>query len=101
MSTEEVQDIKYMIDCCLIELHDDYFDIKVNNYHNIFEITIKSNTKFKISSIQPRVLTLIDYVKSCNQTIINYQADNSKIFKAYPLFYYNNIKKFKITIKII
>ena len=100
MSTEEVQDIKYMIDYCLIELHDDYLDIKVNNYHNIFEITIKSNTKFKISSIQPRVLTLIDYVKSCNQTIINYQVDNLKL-KVYPLFNFKPINRFKITIKII
>lgn len=109
---EEIEDI---IDGVLVELIDDDFEVRkvfvdsetyqFNNRHIIDVYITNENKKgFKISKIQPKVLTVVDFMKRRYGAIISYQTmeSNSKreFHKTFPLFKYNLIKKFKITITI-
>ena len=108
---EEIEDI---IDGVLVELIDDDFEIKKvfvdsetyqfgNNRHIIDVYITKENKKgFKISKIQPKVLTVVDFMKRRYDADVSYQTMDSKreLHKIFPFFKYNQIKKFKITITI-
>ena len=108
---EEIEDI---IDGVLVELIDDDFEIKKvfvdsetyqfgNNRHIIDVYITKENKKgFKISKIQPKVLTVVDFMKRRYDADVSYQTMDGKreFHKTFPLFKYNLIKKFKITITI-
>jgi hypothetical protein len=109
---EEIEDI---IDGVLVELIDDDFEIKKvfvdsekyqfgNNRHIIDVYINKENKKgFKISEIQSKVLTLNDFMRRRYDANVSYQTMESskrEFHKIFPLFKYNLIKKFKITITI-
>lgn len=110
---EEIEDI---IDGVLVELIDDDFEIKKvfvdsetyqfgNNRHIIDVYITKENKKgFKISKIQPKVLTVTDFMKRRYDADVSYQTMESntkrEFHKIFPFFKYNQIKKFKITITI-
>ena len=109
---EEIEDI---IDGVLVELIDDDFEVRkvfvdsetyqFGNGRHIIDVYLTKDKKgFKISKIQPKVLTVVDFMKRRYNAIISYQTmeSNSKreFHKTFPLFKYNLIKKFKITITI-
>lgn len=103
--TDKIEDIYNMIDCCLVELQDDGFVVEKTNHLNIIDILIKNNDLFKLSDIQTKVLTLIDYLNIANSCLISYQTLGPRtdrvLHKVYPLFMFSKIKKFKISIKLI
>jgi hypothetical protein len=113
---QDVQQENYdIIDGVLVELIDDDFEVrkvfvnsetyKFGNRHIIDVYITKENKKgFKISKIQPKVLTVVDFMKRRYDANVSYQTmeSNSKreFHGVFPLFKYNQIKKFKITITI-
>ena len=109
------QEIEDIIDGVLVELIDDDFEVRkvfvdseiyqFGNGRHIIDVYItKENKKFKISKIQSKVLTVVDFMKRRYDANVYYQTmeSNSKreFHKTFPLFKYNLIKKFKITITI-
>ena len=110
------EEIDNIIDGVLVELIDDDFEVRkvfvdsdtyqYSNGRHIIDVYItKENKKgFKISKIQPKVLTVVDFMKRRYDANVSYQTmeSNSKreFHGVFPLFKYNQIKKFKITITI-
>lgn len=108
---EEIEDI---IDGVLVELIDDDFEIKkvfvdsenyaYSNGRHLIDVYINKENKwgFKISKIQSKVLTLVDFMKRRYDANVSYQTMDSKreFHGVFPFFKYNRIKKFKITITI-
>lgn len=108
---EEIEDI---IDGVLVELIDDDFEIKkvfvdsetyqFGNGRHIIDVYINKENKkgFKISEIQSKVLTLNDFMRRRYDANVSYQTMDSKreFHGTFPLFKYNQIRKFKITITI-
>ena len=108
---EEIEDI---IDGVLVELIDDDFEVRkvfvdsdshnFGNGRHIIDVYINKENKkgFKISEIQSKVLTLNDFMRRRYDANVSYQTMDSKreLHGTFPLFKYNLIKKFKITITI-
>lgn len=103
------QDADNIIDCALVELVDDYFNIEKSiveyNGSILVEIYINPENKseFKISKIQPKVLTVVELMKRRYDAIVTYQTmskSKREMFPNFPLFKYDKIKRFKVTIKI-
>lgn len=109
---EEIEDI---IDGVLVELIDDDFEVRKvfvdsdshnfgNGRHIIDVYLTKDKNGFKISEIQSKVLTLNDFMRRRYDATVSYQTMDSKSKREFhgifPLFKYNLIKKFKITITI-
>jgi hypothetical protein len=109
------EEIDNIIDGVLVELIDDDFEIKkvfvdsekyqFGNNRHIIDVYINKENKwgFKISKIQSKVLTLVDFMKRRYDANVSYQTmDSSKreFHGVFPFFKYNRIKKFKITITI-
>jgi hypothetical protein len=106
------EEIDNIIDGVLVELIDDDFEIKkvfldsLNHClgKNTIDVHISKGNKknFKISKIQPKVLTVVDFMKRRYHANVSYQTYDSKreLHTTFPLFKYNQIKKFKITITI-
>jgi hypothetical protein len=104
------KDIDNIIDCALVELLDEYFIIDKRPYHQTnsltFDILINLENKsgFKISQIQPKVLTVVELMERRYDAIITYQTLNKtkrEMFTHFPLFKYDKIKRFKVSIKIM
>ena len=108
------QEIEDIIDGVLVELIDDDFEIKkvfvdsenyaYSNGRHLIDVYINKENKkgFKISEIQSKVLTLNDFMRRRYDANVSYQTMDSKreLHGTFPLFKYNLIKKFKITITI-
>ena len=104
------KDVDNIIDCALVELTDEYFLVEKRTYHEpkslIVYILINPEDKsgFKISQIQLRVLTVVELMKRRYDAKVTYQTmskSKREMFTNFPLFKYDKIKKFKVSIKII
>ncbi len=104
------EDVDNIIDCAFVELIDDYFavDKKFVEYKNTLVVDLYINPEnksgFKISQIQPKVLTVVELIKRRYDAKITYQTmskSKREMFPNFPLFKYDKIKRFKVSIKII
>lgn len=104
------EDADNIIDCALVELVDDYFNIEksIVEYNNSIFIELYINpenkSEFKISQIQSKVLTVVELMKRRYGAIVTYQTmskSKREMFPNFPLFKYDKIKRFKVSIKII
>ena len=104
------EDVDNIIDGALAELSDEYFifDKRFTEYNNSLFIDLFINLEdksgFKISQIQPRVLTVVELMKRRYNAKVTYQTKSKskrEIFPNFPLFKYDKIKRFKVSIKII
>ena len=104
------EDVDNIIDCALAELSDEYFifDKKFVEYNDSLLIDLHINpenkSEFKISKIQPRVLTVVELMKRRYNAKVTYQTmskSKREMFLNFPLFKYDKIKRFKVSIKIM
>lgn len=104
-----IEDVDNIIDCALVELIDEYFLIEKRVHHEskslIVDLLINPQNKseFKISKIQPSVLTVIELMKRRYDAKVTYQTmskSKREMFPNFPLFKYDKIKRFKVSIKI-
>lgn len=105
MNEDKINEIYDKIECSLVDLYDNDFKIKRWASGNYVEITIKHKQDFKISDIQPNILSLIEYLKVSESFLTTYETldkrTNVKTYKIFPLFTYTKIRKFKISIQLI
>jgi hypothetical protein len=108
------QEIDDIIDGVLVELIDDDFEVRkvfvdsekyqFGNNRHIIDVYVTKENKcgFKISKIQPKVLTVVDFMKRRYDANVSYQTIDNKreLHGTFTLFKYNRIKKFKIIITI-
>ena len=77
-----------------------YYKNKTLYYDN----QIKNKSEFKISQIQTKVLTVVELMKRRYDAKVTYQTmskSKREMFPNFPLFKYDKIKRFKVSIKII
>lgn len=103
---EEIQETKEQItdimDDVFAELFDESFQLKHHVGYRQIVISLTNKEKFKISTVQSKVLMLVDYLKS-QYSHISYEVKSNKQmaeFKHFPLFFYKEITEFKIIITI-
>ena len=104
------EDVDNIIDCALAELIDDYFTVDKNfvEYKDALLvdllINLENKSEFKISQIQPKVLTVVELMKRRYDANVTYQTmskSKREMFPNFPLFKYDKIKRFKVSIKIM
>jgi hypothetical protein len=104
------EDVDNIIDCALAELIDDYFTVDKNfvEYKDALLVDLlinpESKSEFKISQIQPKVLTVVELMKRRYDANVTYQTmtkSKREMFPNFPLFKYDKIKRFKVSIKIM
>jgi len=104
------EDVDNIIDCAFAELIDDYFAVNKNfvEYKDSLVVDLfinpESKSEFKISQIQPKVLTVVELMKRRYDAKVTYQTmskSKREMFPNFPLFKYDKIKRFKVSIKII
>jgi hypothetical protein len=111
------EDIEDIIDGVLVELIDDDFEVRkvfvdsknypYSNGRHLIDVYInkENNEGFKISEIQSKVLTLNDFMRRRYDATVSYQTMDSKskrqLHGTFPLFKYNQIRKFKIIITFL
>jgi hypothetical protein len=104
------EDVDNIIDCAFAELIDDYFAVNKNfvEYKDSLVVDLfinpESKSEFKISQIQPKVLTVVELMKRRYDAKVTYQTmskSKREMFPTFPLFKYDKIKRFKVSIKII
>jgi hypothetical protein len=104
------EDVDNIIDCALAELSDEYFAVNKNfvEYKDSLVVDLfinpESKSEFKISQIQPKVLTVVELMKRRYDAKVTYQTmskSKREMFPNFPLFKYDKIKRFKVSIKIM
>ena len=104
------EDVDNIIDCAFAELIDDYFAVNKNfvEYKDSLVVDLfinpESKSEFKISQIQPKVLTVVELMKRRYDAKVTYQTmskSKREMFPNFPLFKSDKIKRFKVSIKII
>jgi hypothetical protein len=104
------EDVDNIIDCALAMLSDQYFifDKRFVEYNDSLFIDLHINpenkSEFKISKIQPNVLTVVELMKRRYDAKVTYQTmskSKREMFPNFPLFKYDKIKRFKVSIKIM
>ena len=100
---KEIKDeITEIMDDFFVDLFDEGFKIGHDSNWRQLSICISHKSKFKISTVQSKILMFIEYLKS-QYTHISYELKSNKqkfSFKHFPLFFYKEITEFKILITI-